>query len=300
MEIDFLMDLIKREDEYIHDYKNKGYDFFGWEYYEFGLTKADIKALETMGFVTIALKSNKHTYYKLNRDKINEYIKLQNEPISVPDDLFDDIVGHDNIKQILLNAIKKFIKEQKNYGFIFYGPPASAKTMFLDDFLKLPLSRYIVGISTTNVGLRDILLTESPKFIAIDEIDKTSPEDYALLLTLLDKGIVQKNVAGTTIEKRLNCIVLMAGNSIKRIPDALLSRSVVVEFKPYTIEELIEIGLNVLVKREKIDVEMAKFIVEKSIEAGVRDPRDFTKIARLCSNQQEVLNMLKTMKIRGV
>jgi DNA polymerase III delta prime subunit len=148
------------------------------------------------------------------------------------------------------------------------------------------------------VGLRDILLYETPRFLAIDEIDKASPEDFAMLLTLIDKGIVQKNVAGTSIEKRINCVILMAANNIHRIPNTLISRSIVIEFQPYSKQELMEIGRHIL-KREGVKNELIDFIVEKGIQAGINDPRDFTKVAKLASNEEEVLKVLNTMKIGG-
>jgi Holliday junction DNA helicase RuvB len=223
---------------------------------------------------------------------------MSTKPIVIPDNIFDDIVGHNNVKDLIKTALNRYIADNKNYAFLLVGPPASAKTMFLDDFIKLPLSRYIVAVSTTKVGLRDILLYETPRFLAIDEIDKASPEDFAMLLTLIDKGIVQKNVAGTSIEKRINCVILMAANNIHRIPNTLISRSIVIEFQPYSKQELMEIGRHIL-KREGVKNELIDFIVEKGIQAGINDPRDFIKIAKLASNEEEVLKVLNTMKIGG-
>lgn len=298
MDVEELRKLIQFEDELIQDRKNKGISLYAWEYYELGLTKSEIKALEQMGFAKVMYRSNKSTMYNLDRNKINEYIEMSTKPIVIPDNIFDDIVGHNNVKDLIKTALNRYIADNKNYAFLLVGPPASAKTMFLDDFIKLPLSRYIVAVSTTKVGLRDILLYETPRFLAIDEIDKASPEDFAMLLTLIDKGIVQKNVAGSSIEKRINCVILMAANNIHRIPNALISRSVVIEFQPYNKQELMEIGRHIL-KREGMKNELIDFIVEKGIQAGINDPRDFIKIAKLASNEEEVLKVLNTMKIGG-
>ncbi len=298
MDTEYLKTLIHIEDEFIQDRKNRGINSYSWEYYELGLTKSEIKALEQMGFAKVTYRSNKYTMYNLDRDKINEYIEISTKPIVIPDNLFDDIVGHDNVKDLIKKALKEYVKDNKNYAFLLVGPPASAKTMFLDDFIKLPLSRYLVAISTTKVGLRDILLNETPRFIAIDEIDKASPDDFAMLLTLIDKGIVQKNVAGTSIEKKLNCVILMAANNINRIPNTIISRSIVIEFKPYSKEELIEIGKHILA-RERLTQNLIDFIIEQGIKAGINDPRDFTKIAKLASNEEETIKVLKTMKIGG-
>lgn len=298
MDVEELKKLIQFEDELIQDRKNKGISLYAWEYYELGLTKSEIKALEQMGFAKVMYRSNKSTMYNLDRNKINEYIEMSTKPIVIPDNIFDDIVGHNNVKDLIKTALNRYIADNKNYAFLLVGPPASAKTMFLDDFIKLPLSRYIVAVSTTKVGLRDILLYETPRFLAIDEIDKASPDDFAMLLTLIDKGIVQKNVAGTSIEKRINCVILMAANNIHRIPNTLISRSIVIEFQPYSKQELMEIGRHIL-KREEVKNELIDFIVEKGIQAGINDPRDFTKIAKLASNEEEVLKVLNTMKIGG-
>jgi hypothetical protein len=52
------------------------------------------------------------------------------------------------------------------------GPPASAKTMFLESLSKLKSSYFVDGASTTKSGLIDCLFLNNPKYLLIDEIDK--------------------------------------------------------------------------------------------------------------------------------
>jgi hypothetical protein len=54
------------------------------------------------------------------------------------------------------------------------GPPASAKTMFLESLRKLKSSYLIDGASTTKAGLIDCLFLNNPKYLLIDEIDNLS------------------------------------------------------------------------------------------------------------------------------
>jgi MoxR-like ATPase len=79
--------------------------------------------------------------------------------------------------------------------YFFQAPPASAKTMFLDSLSKLKSSYFVDGASTTKSGLIDCLFLNNPKYLLIDEIDKMSAKDQAMLLNLMETGIVSETKA---------------------------------------------------------------------------------------------------------
>jgi hypothetical protein len=85
------------------------------------------------------------------------------------------------------------------------------------------------------------------------------------------------------------CKVIATANSTSRIPQELLSRFVVVKLKPYTEEEVREICMNVLTRREGVEMSIAETIARAVTEKlKSRDPRDCVKIARLAKSTEEV------------
>ena len=102
--------------------------------------------------------------------------------------LFNDIIGYNDVKRLFRMALDS--DEQSH--ILLSGPPASAKTMFLESLIKLKSSYFVDGASTTKSGLIDCLFLNSPKYLLIDAIDKMSTKDQAMLLNLMETGIVSE------------------------------------------------------------------------------------------------------------
>lgn len=139
--------------------------------------------------------------------------------------------------------------EAGNVHFLLVGPPASAKTLFLQCLETLPRAKYVLGSRMTKAGLTNYLLTHQPRYLMLDEIDKMSGADYGVLLSLCETGRVSEMVYGKTRELKLNTVVFTCCNTLKGIPPEVLSRFQVLRFKPYIREEFISIVKNVLCRR---------------------------------------------------
>ena len=116
------------------------------------------------------------------------------------EEIFNDIIGYNNVKRLFNMALES----NEQVSILLSGPPASAKTMFLESLRKLKSSYLIDGASTTKSGLIDCLFLNNPKYLLIDEIDKMSTKDQAMLLNLMETGIVSEtkhNKTRTTIMK---------------------------------------------------------------------------------------------------
>ena len=57
------------------------------------------------------------------------YEKSQDKTLLLPDDIFEDIIGHDGIKELLTAALLA----QGPVHVLLAGPPALAKSLFLWD-----------------------------------------------------------------------------------------------------------------------------------------------------------------------
>ncbi|KKK83812.1 hypothetical protein LCGC14_2789610, partial [marine sediment metagenome] len=119
--------------------------------------------------------------------KLSE-IEEGTEEGDIPNDLFDFILGHDPIKDLLWRSINS----ERPVHVLLVGPPATAKSMFLGELARLPFSRFALGGSTRKGGLEDYLLEFRPRYLIIDEIDKMDMRDQSVLLSLMESGVVAR------------------------------------------------------------------------------------------------------------
>jgi Holliday junction DNA helicase RuvB len=172
------------------------------------------------------------------------------------------------------------MKSEKPIHLLLNGPPSSGKTLFLMSLLKLPKSRYYLGGQTSKAGLTEILLKEKIEYLILDEIDKMNGRDYDALLSLMETGRVVRCKFKMWDEGQLNTRVYAACNYVERIPLELLSRFLVIDFKPYTREEFIAVSKHVLKVREGLTEEEAETVANLLADRS-RDVRDSIKAGRL-------------------
>jgi Holliday junction DNA helicase RuvB len=192
------------------------------------------------------------------------------------EDLFAEIYGYEDVKQLFTLSLKS----EKPIHILLCGCPASGKTLFLMSLMRLPKSKYYLGGQTSKAGLTEVLLKEKPEIIILDEIDKMASHDYDALLSLMETGKVVRCKMRAFSEEQLNTKVYGACNRLDRIPPELLSRFLVVEFKPYLPEEFINVSKHVLKVREGLTEEEADKIARLLVDS-TRDVRDSVKAGRL-------------------
>jgi DNA polymerase III delta prime subunit len=163
--------------------------------------------------------------------------------------------------------------------------------------MRLPKSRYYLGGQTSKAGLTEVLIREKPEILILDEIDKMQGKDYDALLSLMETGKVVRCKVGLWADEQLNTRVYGACNYLDKIPPELLSRFLIVEFKPYTREEFIQVSRHVLKVREGLTEEEADMIARMMADLS-RDVRDSVKAARLYKAGAP-LDMIKSLFNRG-
>jgi Holliday junction DNA helicase RuvB len=196
--------------------------------------------------------------------------------VVVVEDLFNEIYGCEDVKQLFQLSIRSV----KPIHILLSGPPASGKTLFLMSLLKFPNSKYYLGGQTSKAGLTEILLREKPEYLIIDELDKMNCKDYDALLSLMETGRVVRCKMRLWAEEQLNTKVYGACNYVEEIPQELLSRFLVVEFKEYSREEFINVSKHVLKVREGLSDEEAEAVSDMLADL-TRDVRDSVKAGRL-------------------
>jgi hypothetical protein len=94
--------------------------------------------------------------------------------------LFDDIYGYDNIKRLFRMALQS----THTSSILLSGPPASAKTLFLQCLMKLRHYHFIDCSNATKPGMVDYIFDNKPKYLLLDELDKLSRKDQCSLKSI--------------------------------------------------------------------------------------------------------------------
>jgi hypothetical protein len=250
-----------------------------------------LNILANLGFLEITLRTNSSTYYKVvNIGEVEgvleeiEQLGLKREyramrELEIPDDLFDVIVGYDDVKELMLKSLKSNMPLFRN--FLLIGPPHSGKTTFLLELERIPGAFFIAGESgATKVGIREVITNLKPLILCVDEVDKLPTLDREILLSPTDEysrtSIVKHGVARV---EQVNTKIFCAANPPKeRFSSQFLDRFWVLEFPPYTEKEFLEVSQNILVMRRGIDATLAEQI---SLEVWnlTRSIRDSLRVA---------------------
>jgi len=207
--------------------------------------------------------------------------------------IFEEIVGHQDIKEIFTNAI---LSKRPVY-LLLVGRPGSAKTLFLTEIMrKYKESYFVVGSNTTKTGLINELFERRPKFLLIDELEKMSITDQTSLLHLMETGIISETKVNKTRQMELKSLVFATGNSYAKLIEPLVSRFVILIIPEYKFEQFIEIALRRL-RKENVNECTARLIAEKVWhELDSRDIRDVIKVARLANDSQQVPSVINILK----
>jgi Holliday junction resolvasome RuvABC ATP-dependent DNA helicase subunit len=201
--------------------------------------------------------------------------------------LFEDIVGYDDIKELFARVLST----DKPIHILLCGPPASAKSLFMQQLMKLNNSYFTLGSHSTKSGIVDAIFEKKPRYLIVDELDKMSTKDQTVLLSLMESGIVSETKYKRTREIQLNnTSVFATANSTKKLLTPLLTRFCVLYLQPYSHEEFREITRRILYREEGIvDDDVAGGIADavwnKMKSANVRDCK---RIGRMAKSVEDV------------
>jgi len=308
---ELLQEIVGWEEDHVGDYENydymSSYDDTAWDMADIPskTNPGKIGYLKRSGVIEKVRDSNGNNITSLwalaDREETKEALRIRNEgevatieeqlldDDQIPDDLFDPIVGHDDIKDLFMASIES----DEPVHILLLGPPACGKTVFLEEVGRLPNNEFLIGSSTTGVGLIDQLFEKRPSNIMIDEFDKMDKEDYGNLLSLQEDGTV-KETKGNEKRREMQlegATVYATANRTDNIPGENISRFMgdpTIELPEYSEEEFWEVTNNVLTMREDTPKDMAKCIADIIVdETDIRDFRECRRIARLAKTEDD-------------
>lgn len=199
-------------------------------------------------------------------------------PLELPPDLFSDIIGHDDVKELLRAALSA----EKPVHVLLVGPPALAKSLFLWDIETAAGGQalWLPGSATSQAGLWDMVAERRPRVLLIDELDKMGAADTAALLSLMEGGRLVRAKVGRRLDEEVKVWVMAAANRADRLSAELRSRFALRRIHAYGREEFRRVVSGVLVRREKVESALAEEIAAR-LDGKSQDMRDAVRVARL-------------------
>ena len=231
----------------------------------------------------------------MNRNELlnfkDETYRCFDEKQSIDLNLFESIIGYDDIKKIF----KMSLSSDRAVHILLVGPPASAKTLFMLEFLKLERSYFTLGSHSTKAGMVDYLFDYRPRYLLVDEIEHMPYKDQTSLLSIMETGILTETKSQKTRSTQLKTWIFATCNNKEKLLSPLLSRFIIFHLKPYNRDKFIEVSNGILVKND-IPYDLANeisHVVWNKLKS--RDIRDCIKISRLAKTIEDVEWIAKTL-----
>ncbi len=216
----------------------------------------------------------------------------ENIEYSMSDQLFNNIVGYNDVKRLF----RMSLSSEKPVHVLLVGPPASAKTLFMLECIKLERSFFTLGSHSTKSGMIDYLFKDRPRYLIVDEIEHMPMKDQTALLSLMETGIIAETKYQKTRNTQMKTWVFATSNGTERMLTPLLSRFIVLHFKKYKYENFREIAVHILAQ-EGISSEIATACADAVwLKMKSKDIRDCIKIGRLAKIKEDVDWIANTLK----
>ncbi|MFL6475333.1 MAG: ATP-binding protein [Nitrososphaera sp.] len=222
----------------------------------------------------------------VNNPRIESVTAIKSEP------LFDSVVGYNDVKRLFHLSLSS----DKPVHLLLVGPPASAKTLFMLECMRLERSYFTLGSHSTKSGMVDYLFEKRPRYLIVDEIEHMPMKDQTALLSLMETGILAETKFQKTRNTHLKTWVFGTSNSTERMLTPLLSRFVVLHFKQYSFGSFQEVTNHILV-REGVAPDITALIADAVwTKLRSKDIRDCIKIGRLAKTKEDVEWIARTLR----
>jgi len=262
----------------------------GWTWSEVGVLTYVLKDLVGRQLIMVKYHSRNYMCYEVTekgRDVVGSRLQEGDSnveeiaSIPLPDDMFSNIVGYDDVKSLLRNILNL----PKPVHVLLSGPPALAKTLFLWEIERVggDDALWIIGSASSKSDVWDLLAERRPRWLLVDELEKMETRELTGLLSIMEGGRLVRAKTGRRLDEKLTLCVVAAANITRKLAPELLSRFAVKAMKPYDQETFIQVVSNVLVLNEGVEHSTAKNIAEK-LAPLTQDVRDAIRVARLAEN----------------
>jgi len=297
------MDILRNAYEKETDSRDRRHpDLRNWEAYTVRASRADIARLLEGGMIVMVVRNKATTRYKLTKEGRNLVWSTTMErqfnkiPAGSILEALDLVVGFDDVKETIAGAISA----RRKMNFLLEGPPACAKSIFLEGIRSSVPTAYIAfGSRTSASGLSDALFEHQPSVLLLDEADKMHMDVYSVLLGLMESGEILETKSMKTRGIQLETMVIAACNSSAKMPKEFLSRFALhLVFPTYTRAEFISVCKGFLSKAEGCEPDVAALIGKYVHDYNVGDVRKARGVWQLMNEptETEIVRVINLMR----
>lgn len=234
--------------------------------------------------------------------------KKAQEPAEV--DIFDDLFGLDDVKELYTMAINA----SGQVNLLNVGPPGCGKSKILQliEAAYPRLSCMVDGMSCTGAGILEKIKVaydhssqmrvEKKMFLLIDEIEKADKKAREVLLNAIERGKITKTTKEDPWELTLQVYLFATCNSLEKMQKQhkeLLDRMEAIRIDPLTLEQFEQYAVRILVEKEGKEEEFAFMIAERIYqEWHTTSVRKCIRIARLAKTPDMLERAIQIFKER--
>ena len=211
----------------------------------------------------------------------------QNQKSNAAEKFFYSIVGHSDLKRLLM----KSLISKEPVHILLTGPPSTSKTVFLLEMLnRLDGAYFIDATGVSGPGMIEHLFANKTKYLLIDEIDKLKKIDQAVLLNVMETGILSETkLKGKTRQSKIRLWIYATSNKVEKLSAPLRSRFIEFHLEEYQFNEFVEIARQLLKKRYNIDGRMSEKIADSVWnKMKSKDIRDVINMAKLIDSSNDI------------
>ena len=231
---------------------------------------------------------------------------------------FEDVIGQNVVKSILTNSITE---DKINHAYLFFGIRGTGKTTLARIFAKSlncvnaenfePCGQCDSCKEITNGTSLDVIEIDAASNNGVDEIREIKEKTSYMTTTskykiyIIDEVHMLSKAAFNALLKTLeeppqNTIFMLATTELNRIPETILSRTILLNLEELKVSNIVE-GLKIILDKEQISYEEEGLEYIAKVSGGsMRDAISSLEASLLYSNEVSTDNILKSLGLINI